>query len=409
MALLTKVILPQNVYKVRSGNSRLPKAFDEAYLQRIAKVSNDMLDAGLKIPAPFDHQKEAIPMTEKQIEENKSSSSFHNAGYWTSFWVAPNNKGVPSLYGLVDVAGDISDPSSPAFKAMNTAKEVSISLANRFEDGFGRTWTDGLMHVALVNHAVVPDQEPFQDNTTIVNLSMIELSSHQDNTSIIEELKAALKKVKINLPGSTDEKSFLRDLLVAVSQVGDNVPDKLEPAPIYMSTEGDNMKLSQAQAEALVKSGTVNPVTNKPFTLEDLGISASPKTTDLSALEKLIAEKDKAIEGLKGMVVGIKNKFQAEKQQSIQQRISSLVAKGVITKEYADTVLSPKVQFEMSLTNPEDHPLEISLSTLEALPAAKQPNNDAGNLVDNPGLGGLELTNDQMEAALKAFEADGIL
>jgi hypothetical protein len=112
-----------------------------------------------------------------------------------------------------------------------------------------------------------------------------------------------------------------------------------------------------------------------------LGISASQRLLIYHALEKIIAEKDKAIDGLKAMVVGIKNKFQADKQQSIQQRISSLVAKGVITKEYADSVLAPKVQFEMSLTNPEDHPLEISLSTLEALPAAKQPiAHDAGNI-----------------------------
>jgi len=411
MPLLTKQVLPANTYKVRSGGQRVSKQFDEVYLRKIAETTNKMITAGLKIPAPFDHHKDARPLTEKEIDENKGSSSFNNAGYWTSFWVAPDSKGVPTLYGQADISGDVSDPNSPAYKAMNTAKEVSISLANNFEDGIGRTWTDGLVHVALVTHAVVPDQEPFQDNTTVVNMSMIEMSSHEgDNTSIIEELKAALKKVKINLPGSTNPDSFLRDLLVAVEQIGSNDQSQLEPAPIYMSI-GDNMPLSKEQAEALVATKTVNPATKLPFTMDDLGFQVKPptKVVDMSNIDKLLEEKDKAIEGLKGMVLAIKNKFQAEKQQSVQARISALLKKGVISKEYADTVLNPKVTFEMSLTNMEAHPLDIPLSALESLPVKGVPNLDLGNIADNPGVEGTQMSEEQMEAALKAFEADGLL
>lgn len=409
MPLLTKEILPKNTYKVRSNKGRISKEFDVEYLQKIADTSNKMIKAGLKIPAPFNHNKDAKPLTEQEIEVNKGSSSFDNAGYWTSFWVAPNKDGVPSLYGQVDAAGDISDPRSPSFKAMNTAKEVSVSLAENYEDGLHRTWTDGLIHVALVHQAVVPNQSDFEESTTVVNMSMIEMSSHEsDDTALVEELKAALKKVKITLPGSTDCKSFLRDLLVAVSQVGDYQSDKMEPAPIYMSI-GDNMKLSQDQANALVKSGAINPVTSKAFTLEDLGFTAAPpKTIDMSNIEKVLAEKDKMIDGLKGMVLAIKNKFQADKQQSVQQRISGLVSKGVITKEYADSVLSPKVTFEMSLTNMEDHPLDVTLSALESLPSNKSAN-PLGHIIDNDNLEGGTLTEDQMEAALKAFDADGLL
>jgi hypothetical protein len=410
MPLLTKQILPANTYKVRSNGNRVTKKFDEPYLRKIAETTNKMIQAGLKIPAPFDHHKDAKPLTDKEIEENKSSSSFNNAGYWKVFWVAPDTKGVPTLYGQADIAGNIEDTNSPAYKAMNTAKEVSISLANNFEDGLARTWTDGLVHVALVTHAVVPDQEPFQENTTIVNLSMIELSSHEesDDISLIESLKASLRKVKINLPGSTNKKSFLRDLLVAVEQIGSNDQSPLEPAPIYMSI-GDEMNLTQEQANALVKSGTLNPVTSKPFTLEDLGISTKsvPKTLDMSNINKVLEEKDKAIEGLKGMLLAIKNKFQAEKQQSVQSRIASLVAKGVVNKEYAESVLTPKVTFEMSLTNMQEHPLEVTLSALESLPV--KGNTDPGNIIDNDNITGVNMTDEQMEAALKAFESDGIL
>ena len=229
-----------------------------------------MLQSGLRIPAPFDHNKNARPRTEQQekdISINKPESAFNNAGYWKNFWVAPNNKGIPTLFGQLDAVGDPEDPKSPAFKVSKANEEVSVSITDNFEDGLGRTWTDGILHVAFVNYAVVPDQ-PGIDNSSIVNMSMIEEGS--GNESLIEELKTVLKKVKINLPSSTTMETFLRDLLVAANQIPDSANDSLEPVPIYMSIGDNDMALTEAQAKTLVDTKAVNPATSKPFTMEDL-------------------------------------------------------------------------------------------------------------------------------------------
>lgn len=419
---MIKEILPENTYKVRSNQGRISKKFDSGYLSKVADNTNKMIKAGLKIPAPFDHNKKAKPLTqeeiEKEIETNKGSSSFNNAGYWKSFWVAPNEKGIPTLYGQVDVAGDISDPNSPAFKAKNTAKEVSISLADQYEDGLSRTWTDGLLHVALVTHAVVPDQSDFEESATIVNMSMTEEGEETNEKStsdnkVIGELKAALKKIKVTLPDSTDVKTFLRDLLVAVSQISELDTEKLEPAPIYMSI-GDDMKLSQQAAEALVKSGAVNPDTKKPFTMEDFGFTTQGNL-NLSTLEAKLTEANNAIAGLKAINNAWKNKYQQEKQAILSSRIAKLVANG-LPKEFADTALIPKLTVEMSVLadgNFSEHPLEVTLSALEAtMPAKATPSTPQfpGSIQDNPWVDGTsDVTDEQMNAALKALESDGNL
>jgi hypothetical protein len=404
----------------------MSKKFDEEYLNKVAAVSNQMLAAGLKIPAPFDHHKEARPRTQQQEDEflkisvNKPGSAYHNAGYWKKFWVAPNEKGKATLYGQLDAVGDISDANSPVYKVTKANEEVSVSITDSFEDGLGRTWTDGLLHVAIVHHAVVPDQSPFEDGTTVVNMSMVENEEPSgDSTSLVEEIKAALKRVKINLPGSTTAATFMRDLLVATLQLPESSADDLQPVPIYMSIGDNDMKMTQAQAEALVATKSVNPATTKPWTMEDFGFTTTPagtpSTTELSTLKAQVAEKDQELLGMKGILSAFKAKFVADTQAAIQQRISALVRTGVVTKEYADANLVPKVEFQMSVVGGAiaDHPLTMVLSTLEAMPPIHKPS-PAGQF---PGVvepngwddSSLDVDDEAMEKALSSLAKDGYL
>lgn len=422
--LVTKKIIPQNTYRVQTNKGRMSKRFDEGYLNKVAQTSNAMLDAGLRIPAPFDHHKEAKPRTKEQEDQfiavNKPASAYHNAGYWKRFWVAPDEKGKPTLFGQLDAAGDISDANSPAYKVTKTNDEVSVSITDNFEDGLGRTWTDGLLHVAIVHHAVVPDQSPFEDSTTVVNMSMVEDTDDVSPTtggSVIEELKTALRRVKINLPGSTTPATFLRDLLVATLQLPETSSEDLQPVPIYMSIGDNDMKFTQKQAQAFVDGKAVNPETNKPYTMEDFGFTTATQvnTTELSALKAVVAEKDEKINSLAALLGAFKAKFVADTQASIQQRISSLVRNGVVTKEYADANLTPKIEFQMSVAGGSiaDHPLTMVLSTLEALPVAHKPTQRSafpGVIEPNDALdNGVDLTDEEMDKALKSLESDGFL
>ena len=386
MPLLTKEILPvREDYRVRRGNERVHKAFDEAYIRRIAEQSNKMIGAGLVIPAPFDHVKDAIPRTRQEIAVNKAASSFNNAGEWKSFWVAPNEKGVPALYGQVDAPGSENDKESPYYKLKNTCKEVSVSLADNYEDGLGRTWSDGLLHVAVVNHAIVPNQSPFEDSVTIVNMSMVDPDdddiSDDDgepgskSEGMIGELKTALQsKLNLVLPSDSSPKTFMRDLLTAVLNIVPTNNQLVEPIPVYMSIgDSNDMALSQPQAEALVNTKAVNPATNKPFTMEDLGFKVAPPAlpADMSGLSTKVTELEKENTSLRQVASMLKKQFESKITDSLRTRIDKLIAAGVVTKEWAEQMFTPQLtSYNMSALPTGEiapHPLEITLSALEAV------------------------------------------
>lgn len=424
MPLLTKEILPVRNYKVRKGSQREPKDFDLQYLNKIASTTNKMIAAGLKIPAPFDHNRDAIPRTETEINTNKAASSFNNAGYWNSFWVAPNEKGKLALYGQVDAPGSDNDKDSPYYKLKNTCKEVSISLADEYEDGVGRTWTDGLLHVAVVNHAIVPDQSPFQDNVSIVNMSMADPDEDDTSTEpgsqaegVIGQLITALGKLNVVLPSDTTPKTFMRDLLVAVTNVPNRPNQEIEPVPVYMSTgEPNDMALTQAQAEALVASKAVNPATNSPFTMEDLGFKKAPTTqpVDMSGLTAKVAQLETENNSLRQIATLLKKQFEAKITDAIKERLARLQAAG-LSKEFIDANLMPAVNaYNMSALdangNIPAHPLEVTLSALEAtMPKAKPQNNggfpsNAYILPNDDGSGAMD--DKQMDEALDKLLAD---
>lgn len=390
MPLLTKEILPvRDDYKVRRGSERVHKAFDEAYIRRIAAQSNKMIGAGLVIPAPFDHVKEAVPRTRQEIAVNKAASSFNNAGEWKSFWVAPNEKGVPALYGQVDAPGSETDKDSPYYKLKNTCKEVSVSLADNYEDGLGRTWTDGLLHVAVVNHAIVPNQSPFEDSVTIVNMSMVDPDDDildddgepgSKSEGAIGELKTALQsKLNVVLPSDTSPKTFMRDLLTAVLNVPTNNNNDVEPIPVYMSIgDSNDMGISQAQAEALVATKALNPATNQPFTMEDLGFKKAPVAppANMSALSDEVAELKKENTALRQVAGMLKKQFEARIVDGLRARLDKLQAAG-LNKEFIEKQLVPQLNAYNMSAMPDGsiapHPLEITLSALETTMPTKTP------------------------------------
>lgn len=423
MPELIKDILPEGSFLVSSNFGRIPKKFTRQYLQRLAATTNQMIENGLKIPAPFNHHKEAVPIDATQ----KQSDAFNNAGYWTSFFVGNDPiTGKPVLKGVLDAPGSDDKPDTPYYKAKHTAKEVSISaiIDKPYVDGLKREWKDGLLHVALVNHAVVPAQGEFEvpEDSTIVNLSMMD-DSESDLNSLMNNIRSVLKEaVMISLPDTTDVKVFLRDLLVAATQIKDNKPangQSIEPVPIYMSIGDNDMAFSKEQAEAIVKSGTINPSTNKPFTMEELGFKPVNTTTiDMSAINAQLADKDRKLSSAIKMLKALATSFAKDKQERITQRVNALVSSGRITKEYADQHLVPKLTYQMSIDSTNgciaDHPLEVTLSALEAVSVAAKPTEadpfatllNNSTIEPNPLVAGVnELQGKELEAAYSDLEA----
>jgi len=408
MPILKKEIISVGTYYPNVGGQRVKKEFDKQYLLRLAKNANNMMNTGLRIPAPFDHHKDAEP-----LEVNGApKSAFNNAGYSVKYKVANNDKGVPTLVGFFDVPGNKTDTNSAYYKALNTAKEVSLSIRDEYRDGTGTVWKDAIMHCALVNHAVVPGQKEFQE-MSIINMSMLE-GSEEPDISLLGQIRSVLAEAcNIVIPASNSVNTFLRDLLVAASQIKANRPtdgQELQPVPIYMSINGDNdMALTKDQATTLVATKAVNPTTKAPFTMEDLGFK-EVAPLNMSTLEQENATLKSQLAKAIGMMSAFSTKLANDTKIGIQSRINALIAKGLLTKEYADAHLAPKLEYQMSTLSDgtlAPHQLETTLSTLEALPAnnvTSTPKPFEGFVQPQPfGDVGTEMSSEDMNKALNEF------
>lgn len=369
MPFLDKEIVPENTYLAASPTGRIRRKFSRAYLEKLAETGNSMLAAGLNIPAPFGHSKFAKPETEIELNNKKGTEPFNNAGYWKHFYIAEKD-GKPSLKGLADIPGNDIDANTPYYKALNTAKEVSISIHDEFVDGLERKWPDAIMHVALVNHAIVPGQTPFEVPTgaNVVNMSMADNDADDTDASLMAKLKNMLNEsMNIVVFESMNASNFLKELLVAVSQRGPNgkATDEITPAPIYMSI-GDTM-IPKDQAEAIVATKAVNPTTKLPFTMKDFGHEVQA-TVNLSTLATENAELKQKLNQSANTVIALVKKLAADATKSVKNRIDKLVENG-LDRTWAEANLIPKAQVDMSTFGASgefgEHPLEIALSALE--------------------------------------------
>lgn len=374
MPLFKKPILSIGKFMAsKADGTRQTAAFDEDRLRRMARTTNKMIQAGLHIPGPFDHNPNALPVTEL------SAKAFENAGYWKRFWVS-DETGKPTLWGEIDAPGEVGKFDTPAGKIGQLVKECSLSVRPQFTDGTGKVWDeDPIMHVALCVHAIDHQQPNFELAGEDMALSMSCMLSPDASVADLSILREKLRTVaNIFLPETCDEKTLVDFLLVSLQQMelsktGDAQENGtvIEPSPVFLSLPQEvDMKITKEQAESIVKSGATNPSTSKPYTLEDLGIQLStpenppPATSDLQ----------KKVDELTLFSAAISDNLRETKRQSVISRIQGLVDSRRITKEYADTHLAPQVE-QISLSFKDGKitplPLETLLTALEGIEAPK--------------------------------------
>jgi hypothetical protein len=371
MPILRKELVPIGKFLASTPEGgRTWQDFTKEFTTKLVNTTNSMINAGLRIPAPFGHKKLALP----EVTKNSTPPPYDNAGYWLSLAIEKNDKNLDALFGYVDVPGSDTEPDTPYYKAKNSAKEVSLSYRDSFQDGLGRIWQNCIMHIALVNHPIVPGQEEFKDvpdNCFVVNMSMAEPDDDDsaNSSQLINQLRTALTtSLELNLPSTTNLKQFLRDLLVAVLQLPNKQKEpSLDIAPIYMS-HGEEMNLTLQQAEALAKSGTTNPATGKPFTVMDFGFQITAGSVDVKALELSIAEKDKTIATQQTLLKALTDNLKKGVTETVTKRLAALKDKKVISEDQFKAQFEPKIAFEMSLGadgSVAPHPLELTISALE--------------------------------------------
>lgn len=406
MAKFKKKIVKPGVYKTGKNKDTL-HPLSEQTLAEIAKTSNDMIEAGLRIPAPFAHKDQQgivpAPLMEQEgqnldakTKDKQIWNSGINGGFWDKFEIDDKDG---SLVGVVDAPGDENDINSPAGKLGKTVKETSMYLVPEFEDGLGRKWKNALWHVALVNNPVEPGQENFE---------VINNTAHEQELAVAMAISMAdevngdtLRKKKPvddsdeqssggsgegnegGEPSGTPEDKFSKQSEEDPNnQGGDEFNGDTEPTDDVGKLVSAFLEIGVILPDDTDDSNIVDRLlaiipnlSNKEMggnTLpEGSKVQSSPiamsKEIEKNDDPNLVLMQKKADALLSQHISGLKKQFKA--------RIDTLIRKGQVGRKYADEALLPQVEaIAMSmedLTEDNDEvsfpklALEMALDTLE--------------------------------------------
>jgi hypothetical protein len=331
-----------------------------------------------------------------------------NAGFWENLRVENDPVLGDTLVGDLDVPGDPNDPNTPAGKVGTSVRETSIFVNDDFQDGRHNQYNDIPLHIALVTHPIQPGQPNFTAPANSLALAMSQMTFtmaaapqgaygsdrskpssteptkpgavDQDRTDPgrqpiqsatapdINQVIQALRGCGIGLPQDTTDANFLERLMVALGQkqISDGGDDEGSP---YQQPEG---AVTKTPAPVAMSQNT--PITPDNF-------------KDISAEVFMSHPAAQALKTANEQLVAHAN---AQARTARQQRITSLIASGRITKEYAEQVLKPMVDtFQMSfVANAPPAALDATLSALEVLPvpASKSPVWNSPLLTASPAL-----------------------
>jgi hypothetical protein len=185
----------------------------------------------------------------------------------------------------------------------------------------------------------------------------------------INELAALLKDCcKLFLPENTTAETLVANLTIAVKQhkllnekTEDDDNSIVKVDPLIMS------HMNAAQIQALIDGKVVNPVTNKPYAKEDFADVKVDTKTEL-------------------IMSALQTEMQSDRRKGYRSRIDKLISTGRTTKAYADTSLYPRADaYELQIADGKivESPLEIIMSSLEALPAKEEKVTPPGVLMNH--------------------------
>jgi hypothetical protein len=370
MAKFVKRIVTEGEYLVSTASGQRKKVtFSPKDLEERALTATQMLESGLKIPAPRQHTLDAKP----ELEESKPDGKYENLGFWDKFYVGETEDGRSALYGVLDAPGDRNDPATPAGQVAKVVQDVSI-CTHDFVDGKEREWKNAIWHVALPTHPIEPHQENFKalpDDYEVV------MMSQRVMTVDTEKLLTALSKCGISLPSDTTDDNLLDRLYVAVTQKAEGSDSsslntkssgtKVETYPIMMS-------LNQQQVDAILSANVMDPSTGKPFSKDTF----ADKGGEPSDLKKY-----------KESVVLMSNMLNKSYKERYSDRVKGLIATGRISEEYAKNNLFPMIEkldvgeaIQMGLNEDGSLPsnaVEVTISALENLQAPAQSEGNVGS------------------------------
>lgn len=297
-----------------------------------------MRSAGIRIPAPFKHRIDSLPVVEEETAPfDKGEGSYNNGGWWEDVWYDDTSQ---------KLMGKVAVPDADAAKKVgSTITEVSPYVKPEHTDGKGNKWEDAIMHIALVNQPIDHDQDNFtafqsQQEGSIAlpegkeaGLAFWMSSEVQDPTQTINNFESAvtvLRELGLVLPEDTNEENLLERIVMAGQQKAAD---------------------DAAKAQQQKQQGT----TTAPPT----GAQAEPTPVAMAQTETLQKQNEFLMSHLT-----------TTKQTEYKKRIEQLVNTGRVTKEYVEQKLLPLLngyQLSLSESGVKRSDLDNILDALEAV------------------------------------------
>lgn len=390
-----------------------------------------MREAGIRIPAPIDHDRAALPFRVDNTS-NPAKPSGNNAGYWSDLYEKDGR-----LFGTLEVEDDASS------KAGKSIKEVSPWIKPKHTDSSGKVWDDAIMHIALCQHPVIHGQTNFTpagESSIVLGFSLSQgtMLAHLPNPgkqedpgtgssdgvptaatgATLPDAVTVLRKVGLDLPDDTTAENLIERIVIAgrqfVSMNNTEENPMTQTPPGAETKEPGAVAMSFAQIEVLLSGGFVTK--DKADELRKTGFD--PNKLKPIATAKALGADWKVQEAPPDEKSFLLSFATAGHKKSYLERIAALVSSGRIPQKAADEQLLPLLEgITLSFGKdgkPETTALDPVLTTLEMTPSmvARQSDVMLGTAVEHPdGWDGadVELTDAEADKVVdEQFRNSGI-
>lgn len=396
MPKFTKEILTSGLYVTGDGKGGRQTTFiPKSRIEHWAKQHKEMVEAGLKIPAPDLHSEDENP--NKYF--GNASGSKSNFGFWETLSLGErkDDKGnvVAVLNGTIDVPVD-----SDADKIGNTVQETSIYAKDEFVDGTGRVWKDVLTHISPCTQPIEPGQknfEPVAQGDLSIAMSMGHCIAMADPTAMMDEPTMGESQM-----ASDDLQTMLADV------AGLSIPKgvSVEMLETYLLTALRQKKLSEQSGEdgsvskppknsivtkvpVVMSSNTNQGATNTPAapTVKPNQTPAQPAATADPANQTTTAmsQLENQNKGLLGVVT-------TSKRSELMTRLNHLRQRGIVStdeqfKELSDEIGTIVMSFDAN-HKPTKSVVEIKIGAMESVKVPMPANMPTISMASQTAEGG---------------------
>lgn len=329
MQFWKEVIRPGEYFPRGKDGKPFKVSVDRERIDHWASTLRDMVKKGNRIPVPYHHTEDAVPVT----LDTTSKSTYDCAGYATDAQVSSDG----GLFLMVEPASE-----ADAENFNTKIKDVSIKTDD-WLDGSGNFFKDAITHVAACFHPVVNNQKPFVPAAGLtLSLSMaqdgsMDYEEKQAGTNSLECVCELLSEHGFDVGDDVTPENFIDRLGTALRAVkswkekedgAEDYETKPEgakaqkPTPIAMSVDIIEFALQKAQTEP------ENPETGKAWTPEEIR-AAHEAMLDAEPKLELSAEHQAALDLL-----------QNNNKQIICDRLSDCVKSLTMPQAVAEDILS---------------------------------------------------------------------